>query len=165
MRFRFAALLGLSALVGFCVLGESAPLLSGAGMPQVLLSEPIGEAAPVDAKPRVDLHIVNGFSADEEASIIAAVVDWNRIGPVHLDVAALNYDAIEPGAWSISKADGGNTSPPIVAHAISAESGSIVVKVGRLADGELRRVVAQEFAKVFGSPLLAHSPTDKAITR
>jgi hypothetical protein len=178
MRLRVALLLGLSVL-GLSVMGASGLPLVGGSVPQTLLSERVYPAATSEpsnlmgsAGLHVRLHIINGFSAKEEANIVAAVVDWNRTGSVHLDVAALNFNAVEPGAWSISKADGGNASPagmsvePLVtAHAISADSGSIVVNVDRMADGELRSLVAQEFAKVFATTLLALSPNGTVITR
>ncbi len=171
MRLRFAAMLGLSVL-GLSVMGASGLPFTRSSQPQVLLSERVDEAAAADpsnrmesARPHVRLHIINGFSADEEAKLIAAVVDWNRTGSVRLDVAALNFDAVEPGAWSISKADGGNQSPRIIAHAISAESGSIVVNVDRMAAGDLRPAIAREFAKGFGSRLLALSPKGTVIAR
>ena len=162
MRFRFAAMLALAVLT-LSAMGANALPFSKANQPQVLLSERVEDAAAADPRPHVALHIVDGFSPEEEASIIAAVVDWNRTGSVRLDVAALNYKTVEPGAWSISKADGGTKS--IATHAVCAESGSIVVNVDRVADSELRDVVAHEFAEVFGTPLLAHSPTGAVITR
>src|SRR5476649_2446661 len=102
------------SLLGLSVLGLS---LMGASEPQILLSERVDPAATADpsnwnglAWRHVSLHIINGFSAEEEANIIAAVMDLNKTGAVRLDVAALNYNAVEPGAWSIVKLDNGNAS-------------------------------------------------------
>jgi hypothetical protein len=162
MRFRFAAMLALAVLT-LSVMGANALPFSKANQPQVLRSERPEDAATADRRPHVELRIVNGFSPREEASIIAAVVDWNRTGPVRLNVAALNWNTVEPGAWSISKADDG--TKPIAANANCAESGSIVVNVDRVADSELREVVAHEFARLFATPLLAHSPNGTVITR
>lgn len=164
MRFHFAAMLALSVLT-LSVMGANALPFSKANQPQVLLSERVEDAAAADPRPHVALHIVNGFSPEEEASIIAAVVDWSRTSSVRLDVAALNFDAVEPGAWSVSRADLGIMSRGITAHETSEESGSIVVNADRVADGELRSAITQEFDKVFGIPLLAHSPTGTLISR
>jgi len=85
MRLLVAApVLGLP-LLGLSLLGIS--LLGMGGEPRILLSERVDPAATADppnlnvleARP-VSLHIVNGFSAEEEAKIIAAVGDWNQKG-------------------------------------------------------------------------------------
>ena len=164
MRFHFAAMLALSVLT-LSVMGANALPFAKENQPQVFLSESAEDAGAIDPRPHVHLHIVNGFSAEQEANIIAAVVDWNRTSSVRLNVAALNFDTVEPGAWSISSADRGIMSRGITAHATSEESGSIVVNADRVADGELRSAITQEFDKVFGVPLLAHSPTGTVISR
>lgn len=170
MRLRFAAILGLSVLT-LSSMGATALQLPGAIKPQVLLSERVEDAATADPRPHVPLHIVNGFSAQEEANIIAAVVDWNRTSWIRLDVAALNFNRVEPKAWSISNARGNqspaaiNAEPLVISHVNSAESGSIVVNADHMAGGELRSVIAHEFAKVFGTRLLALSPNGTVISR
>jgi len=164
MRLLVAApVLGLP-LLGLSLLGIS--LLGMGGEPRILLSERVDPAATADppnlnvleARP-VSLHIVNGFSAEEEAKIIAAVGDWNQKGGIRVRVAALNYNTVESGAWSIMKADGpldvasddGRLGSAVLTHRISAGEGSIVVHINRLDARDLRAVVAHELFLAIGS--------------
>jgi hypothetical protein len=158
------ALIAAAPLLAFLLMGACTE-------PEVLFSERTDPAALAEAGPssvaqrQVPLHIVDGFSDEQEAKIIAAVIDWNRNAAVRFDLAALNYSRAEPGAWSVVKLDdavgrsvddsvsissGRGLEPAAVTCRSSAGSGSIIVYVNRLGSRDLRAVIAQELAVASG---------------
>jgi hypothetical protein len=130
-------------------------LLGACAEPQHLLSEaPAAVVEPASlngvARRPVALHIGNGFSADQESKIIAAVGDLNRNGTIRFDVARRTYSAAEPGAWTIMKPDPAvYTSDewrvePALTRRFSSGGGSIVVNVDGLGARDLRGIIVRE---------------------
>jgi hypothetical protein len=131
-------------------------LLAGCAPTEHLLSERIDPAAlaPPPGARAVSLHIGNGFTPDEQRTIVAAVRDLNQ-GPyrgVGIAVAPRTYNAPEPGSWTVVKANASELAttdrwqvhPVAQTRPLAGGGGVIVVDVNRLGPRDLRQEIAHE---------------------